>query len=184
MKMNRTTILAATVLSLGLWGLSLQAAEKPAQAVAVPANRMAVLGDAAHAIPDKDIEVVSGSLADRSFKKGTVYVIEFWASRCPFSLQAIPRLNKIQKDFGGKVVVIGVSDEQPERIREAMRPMEEPAEYVLLSDPKRHLSTAYMAAFRQKQRPVAFIVDKNGKVVWFGAPADMDAKVKETVEAR
>lgn len=184
MKMNRTTILAAAVLSLGLWGLSLQAAEKPAKSnTAVSSKAEKVIGDAAPAIPSMDIEVVSGTLPDRGFKAGTVYVVEFWATWCQFSLQAIPSLNKVQKDFDGKVVVIGVSDEPSERIRDAMGRLKVPAEYALLSDPRRQMGLSYMTSFRERQKPVAFIVDKHGKVAWIGSPLAMDAKLKELVAA-
>jgi thiol-disulfide isomerase/thioredoxin len=45
----------------------------------------------------------------REFKKGHVYVVEFWATWCGPCIGNIPHLTAIQQKYGDRVTVVGVS---------------------------------------------------------------------------
>ena len=55
--------------------------------------------------------VVEKWLAKEPDRKGKFVLIDFWATWCPPCRKAIPELNGLQKKFGDKLVVIGLSDE-------------------------------------------------------------------------
>lgn len=125
--------------------------------------------------------------AVKSFEKDKVYVIEFWATWCGPCIQNIPKLTALQakhKDAG--LVVIGVSSADPQGI-EAVRPfverMGDKMNYTVAVDDAFATSKAYMSAVNQNSIPFAFVVDKAGKVAWYGHPANnMEFVVGEVVK--
>ena len=91
-------ILAATPLSLAL-------AADPA----VTAAPRLEIGSPAPAL-DIDDWIHPGSVHPvppfRAFTPGTVCVIEFWATWCPHSREAIPLLSALRRRHGGDVVIL------------------------------------------------------------------------------
>jgi len=56
-------------------------------------------------------------------------------------------------------------------------------DYVVACDEDRQTFAAYMQAYRHDGIPTAFVVDKNGKVVWDGHPMAGLDKALETILA-
>ena len=55
-------------------------------------------------------------------------------------------------------------------------------DYVVAIDKNRETTEKYMTAFKQEGIPAAFVVDKQGKIVWVGHPMDgLDLVVEEVV---
>ena len=50
---------------------------------------------------------IQGKPVDQ-FKKGQVYVVEFWATWCGYCIQAMPHLSELNNKYNGKVNFIGV----------------------------------------------------------------------------
>ena len=67
--------------------------------------------------PGLDIEEwVQGG--EKTLEKGTVYVVEFWATWCGPCRKSIPHLSKLNDEYGDDgLVIIGVSDEEPDTVR-------------------------------------------------------------------
>ena len=76
------------------------------------------IGDPAPAL--NVAEWIKGPPAVLAEGKGkTVYVIEFWATWCGPCRMSIPHLTELQAKYKGKgVVIIGVSNEQPAKIKD------------------------------------------------------------------
>lgn len=141
-------------------------------ALAVPgvAALPAEIGDPA--APLQIAEWIKGnavSLADAKEKK--ILVVEFWATWCTPCRQSIPHLTELQKKYRDKgVVFIGVSDEKPSVVKPFVEKMGDKMDYTVAIDDQRQTSKGYMEAYEQDGIPHAFVVDKQGRVVWQGHP--------------
>lgn len=110
----------------------------------------------------------------------TVYVVEFWATWCPPCRKSIPYLTELQKKYKDRgVVVIGISDEEEDAIRGFVTTMGEKMDYRVARDDGRKTWDAYAKPFGITAVPQAFIVGRDGKLLWKGHPMD---GLEETVE--
>ena len=122
------------------------------------------------AAPLKIDQWIKGGPVDPTDGKN-IYVVEFWATWCPPCRVSIPHLTKLQKAFRDKgVVFVGISDEPPAVVKPFVTKMGDNMDYVVGCDNDRQTFTAYMQAYRQNGIPTAFVIDKNGKVLWDGHP--------------
>ena len=109
--------------------------------------------------------------------KGKVAIVEFWATWCPPCRASIPHLNEINKKFKDKgLVVVGITDEKRETVEKFQKTL--PMEY----------NVAIGGAEIEKKIgingiPHAFIVGKDGKVVWQGHPMQLkDADIEKALK--
>lgn len=100
-----------------------------------------------------------------------IYVIEFWQTLSKASVAAIPKLNELQKKFKEKgVVLLGISDDPADKIRDFVGYQDVAVTYGIAADDKRATARAYMVAFGKSSIPYAFVIGKDGKVLWHGHP--------------
>ena len=126
------------------------------------------LGDPAAPLTIKDW--VKGKAVDVKDGKN-IYVVEFWATWCGPCKVSIPHLTELQKKFKDKgVVFVGVSDEPVAKVKPFVDKMAEKMDYIVACDDDRQSNDGYMVAYGQNGIPTAFIVGKEGKVLWFGHP--------------
>ena len=130
-------------------------------------------------------EWVKGKAVDVKDGKN-IYVVEFWATWCPPCRTSIPHLTEMQKKFKDKgVVMIGVSDETVEKVKPFVTEQGEKMEYVVACDDGRATSDGYMTAYGQGGIPHAFIVSKEGKVIWHGHPMDgLDTALEQILDGK
>jgi hypothetical protein len=105
-------------------------------------------------------------------KAGTnIYVVEIFGTTSLASRASITNLNAIQKRYQDKgVVVVGISDEPAESIKRFVQREGAKIEYAIAADDQRHTTRNYMMPVRQRGIPCAFIVGKDGKLLWHGHP--------------
>ena len=115
-----------------------------------------------------------------------IYVVEFWATWCPPCRQSIPHLTTIQKDFKDKgVVVIGVSDERPSTVKPFVKKMGDQMDYTVAVDDSGKTFKDYMKAYGQNGIPHAFIIGKDGNIIWHGHPmAGLDKVLSKIVAGK
>ncbi len=134
------------------------------------AHAVAALGDPA--APLKIAEWVKGKPVDLAALKGKqVVVVEFWATWCGPCRTSIPHLTEMQKKFKD-VIFVGVSSEDAGDVKPFVKKMGSKMDYTVAVDDDGKTSAGYMEAFRIDGIPHAFIVDKEGRVVWLGHPLD------------
>lgn len=153
--------------------------------VPVLSLQAADLGDIA--APLQIADWVKGAPVDLAKGKGSnVYVVEFWATWCGPCRMSIPHLTEMQRRFKDKgVTFVGVSDEPVAKVRPFVEKMGEKMDYVVACDSEKKTSQGYMSAFRQNGIPCAFIVNKQGRVVWIGHPMDgLDQALEQVLEGK
>jgi thiol-disulfide isomerase/thioredoxin len=95
--------------------------------------------------------------------RGKYLLIEFWATWCRQCRLAAPRLNDLHKKFRDELVVIGLSDEQEQIVRDLQEPK---IDYYLAIDTQARM----MKELGVFGIPHVIIVEPDGYVVWEGFP--------------
>jgi thiol-disulfide isomerase/thioredoxin len=115
-------------------------------------------------------------------EKGTVYVIEFWATWCPPCRESIPHLTKLQKQFP-QVVFIGQNCMERNATAAApfVREMGDQMDYRVATDLNNRMATTWLKAAGQNGIPCAFVVDEEGMIAWIGHPMQLDSFLKNLV---
>lgn len=94
---------------------------------------------------------------------GKFVLVDFWATWCGPCRKSIPELNKMQKKFGDKLVIIGLSDEPLEKVKAFNNPR---IEYANGIDTKKTMST-FLGI---RGIPHMILIDPSGIVRWEGFP--------------
>ena len=107
-------------------------------------------------------------------KAGTnIYVVEIFSTTSLASSATITNLNAVRKRYQDKgVVVVGISDEPAENIKEFLQRGGAKIEYAIAADDQHRTSRNYMMPVRQRGIPCAFIVGKDGNLLWYGHPSN------------
>jgi peroxiredoxin len=132
------------------------------------AEKIGKLGDPA---PDLTVkEWIRGKPVQ--IKAGTnIYVLVFCTlSRAnEFAITNLGILQKLYQDKG--VVVVAISDEPVEQLKAFVQLKGAKIEFAVAADDNaRRTTVSYLKAFKQMALPRAFIVGKDGKVLWHGHP--------------
>lgn len=158
------------------------------------AEKALTLGDSAPAFP---VDGYAKGKEIKSFSKGSVYVVEFWATWCGPCISSMPHLSDLADKFRGKAEFISVNTwdyagkgnkkesvaEHKARVKEWMSKNEKNMRYnVAFDDEKDTISTTWMRAAGQNGIPCAMIVNRESKIAWIGHPMEMDQPLKEIVD--
>lgn len=115
----------------------------------------------------------------KSFEKGKVYVVEFWATWCGPCLKSIPHLTELQRKHKD-VTIIGMasserkpkdgSDTRLDTLKKFVNEQGDKMDYTVAYDADRTMSEAWMKPAGQGGIPCAFVVDGEGKIAYIGHP--------------
>ncbi len=86
-------------------------------------------------------------------------ILDFWATWCGPCLTAFPKMSDLQKTFKGKLKIIAVTDEGPERIEAFLK--NRPQQFTVAIDEDKVINNY----FKHVYIPHYVILDKNKKVV-------------------
>lgn len=122
--------------------------------------------------------------AFEKFEPGTIYVVDFWATWCRPCIQTIPHLSQLAQKFKDKKVrVLGVSiwENQQRRpvpagametkVREFVKKQTNMKYAVAYAGDSGTIEENWMAAARRNSIPTAFVIGRDGKIVWYGHPS-------------
>ena len=120
--------------------------------------------------------VVEKWLTKEPDRKGKFVLIDFWATWCPPCRKAIPELNGLQKKFGDKLVVIGLSDEPEAKVKGMTTPS---IDYAVAIDTQARTKKAVGVT----GIPHLLLIDPQGIVRWEGFPFLTGFELTEQVVA-
>ena len=109
---------------------------------------------------------------------GKPLLLEFWATWCPPCRKSIPHLNEIYAKFKDRgLQVVGVTDEPNALIRKFQKQI--PMDYPVATDTGGRLGQKMGI----RGIPHAFLVNKEGVIVWQGHPMSMpEAEIEKILE--
>jgi thiol-disulfide isomerase/thioredoxin len=153
-----------------------------AQEPAAPAAKAPAAMTIGSPAPTPDVSQFIRGTRPTWFEKGKTYVVEFWATWCGPCRASMPHLSDLADRYTDSVVVVGISDEEPDVVRGFLEQDEwkQKARYNLAADPDRSVHRDYMEAAAQRGIPTAFIV-RDDKVQWIGHPMQMDEPLAKVV---
>ena len=138
----------------------------------VPSYRATELGDPAPALHID--RWVQGDPVDLEESRGKeIIVVEFWATWCGPCRTSIPHLTELQAQLADRDVrIMGVTDEKISVVEPFLKRMGDEMKYTVAIDDEQKTFANYMKAFGIGGIPHAFVIDKEGKLVWQGHPMD------------
>jgi thiol-disulfide isomerase/thioredoxin len=115
-------------------------------------------------------------------ERGTVYVIDFWATWCAPCLAIMPRMSALaDRHAGDGVVVIALTsadeDNTAEEIRRVVRERDGAMRFRVAIDDGSRTTDAFWKASGEQAIPRSFIVDREGRLAWIGHPKDAEPVV-------
>lgn len=115
----------------------------------------------------------------REFKKGTVYVVDFWATWCGPCQAAIPHLTALAHRYPGQLEVVGISISETRKgpddlgyvdtVRRFVRKMGSRMNYPVAVDTvDQEMHRTWFKPAGTAGIPTAYIIDREGRVAWVG----------------
>jgi len=130
------------------------------------------------AAPDFTLQDLSGKKVSLSGLKGSVVLVEFWATWCPPCRTSIPGLERLHREYGGKgltILAISVDEGGWDKVREFVA--EHKITYTVLQGTE-DISSQYQV----RMIPAMYLVDKQGTVrkqyLGGGSEEDLEKEIK------
>jgi len=132
--------------------------------------------------PEFALKDVNGSPVSLSSYKGSVVLLNFWATWCPPCREEIPSLNKLSRQLKNrKFSIIAVStDRSVSDVREFLK--KNPLDYIVMVDYSLSVSKPLYKVF---MLPTSFLIDKKGLIVekYYGGENWTDPEVVRKIES-
>ena len=129
------------------------------------------------------------SLADG--KGSSVFLIEFWATWCPPCIELIPHNTELQRKYRDEgFVLLAISGpgrgETLSTVKRFVRKRGDAMGYTVAYDSEGTTHARYMGGIGAAGIPYAFLVDRQGRLVWHGHPGDpmMDEIIHDVIKGR
>jgi thiol-disulfide isomerase/thioredoxin len=119
----------------------------------------------------------------QEFKKGEIYVVEFWSTWCAPCLKVMPHLSKIARKYKKNVDVISVNVwEKPKypksRAKAIIDSMGARVKYNVGFDDNGKMEAEWLNRTWEPAVPRALIINEDGRIAWIGHPTDLNLPLK------
>ncbi len=133
--------------------------------------------------PDFTLVDFEGNTVKLSDLKGKPIFIDFWTKWCPFCTEEMPEIEKIHKEFGDQLVVLGIhrTNTESASVGEDFARNDAKVTYVILQDKTDEVYKAYTPGFAGM--PVAAWIDKDGVLVKLKIGPKTTEEMRDNVEA-
>lgn len=111
--------------------------------------------------------------------KNQVTIVEFWRTTCGNCRAQIPHLTSLQQMYGDRLSVITVSRDSVEKLGEFIKTSGDQMDFSVGSITK-EIGDPYMSGVTGV--PYAFLINRNGQIVWKGHPSEIDDILAKTIE--
>jgi len=110
--------------------------------------------------------------------RGRVVLLEFWATWCPPCRETIPHIKQLFEKYSSRgLQIISVSPEDPETVKPFVR--ENEMTYTIGLDDNKQTVHAYGI----KSIPMAYLIGRDGKVIWQGRPVQLkEGQIEEALQ--
>ena len=116
----------------------------------------------------------------KQFEKGTVYVVEFWATWCKPCKAAMPHLSALAREYKDKVSFLGVDiyENQSYSIKDVQAfvdSMGNRLDYNVAVQDSNFMEEGWIFASGEKDSgiPRSFVINSKGILAWIGYPKDL-----------
>lgn len=121
------------------------------------------------------------------YKKGTVYVIEFWATWCAPCRAAMPHLSVLAKRHKKEVVIVGLDvmekrEITKEKIASFVDSMGNLMDYTVAMQDSNYAEKDWLEVSGERGLPTTFVVDGDGRLAWIGHPGHLDSVLPKIVD--
>lgn len=130
-----------------------------------------------------------------SYSPSQTYVIVFWSTWCAAFLPAITHLDELEGQLNHQITVAAISVFESNRatLYDYVNKLAYKMDFAVASDnvtsDKQHgldgtMANSWLVASRQMGLPIAFIVDRSGKIAWIGSPVgpSMDEPLRKIAD--
>lgn len=125
----------------------------------------------------------------KSFEKGKIYIVEFWATWCGPCIVMMPHMSDMQQEYKDKgVTFIGYTAQDKNNTAEKVAKFVEKRgpklKYTFAYADNRDTYDAWMMAAGQNGIPCCFVVDKDARIAYIGHPMYLDEVLPEVVAGK
>ncbi len=124
-----------------------------------------------------------------NYKKGTVYIVEFWATWCAPCKAAMPQLSMLARKYKDSVIIIGVSIMEDkgttvEKVQCFVDSMGLRMDYTVAMQDSNFMEKDWLEASGERPRhgiPRTVVINSGGKIAWFGHPSNLEEVLPKIV---
>ncbi len=126
----------------------------------------------------------------KSFEKGKVYVVEFWATWCGPCIVMMPHLSNLQREYADRgVTIVGFTAKDDNgndqaKVEDFVSKRGLKLQYTFAYADDRDTYEGWMTAAGQGGIPCTFVVDKEGKIAYIGHPMYLDVVLPKVVAGK
>lgn len=122
----------------------------------------------------------------KGFKKGRVYVVEFWATWCGYCIDAMPHLSALARTYKDQVTFLGIDILEKkatsiDRVKAFVDNMGSRMDYNVAVEDSNFMAQGWLYASGEQGIPATYVVNAEGRIAWIGHPLNLDTALAKLV---